>query len=840
MGLNANDTIATRAPFGNGVFWIWSAEGLTGVRPAQRSQTYQVRRFRRSFTVEQPEQCRLVAHVSADSRYRFFINGQAVGRGPAKGDIAHQFYETYDLSDLLVEGQNVLCALVMDYSPIATHGGPHDGAPASVVTLGGGFVVDAELECPRHGEQQSHQYLSTDTRWKVAIDQAYDFHADGCSFGTVTGLMEKFFAEDAPAGWTQPAFDDSGWEQASCLPAAVRFEERRDSPSPYGLLPRQIPHLEEDKVKHFKSAWLPGGKQAPACWQALLEGKGACEVAAGERINILVDGGRLTTAYPMLALSGGKGSRVRLRYAEALRRGWDEQPPVPMVGRKVDLSTVSVGYADNEIGWTLDPRGTLDGLYDEIHLSGGRLEYEPFHWRTYQFIQLEIEVGEEPLIVESLRSRFTAYPMELLSSFDCSDARLTSMIEQSWHTLRLCTHETFEDCPYYEQLQYSGDTQITAQLMMLMSGDARLVRQAILHFDWSRLPEGITRSAYPNRIFNVIPSWSLQWIAMVDDYHTYTGDRELVDQVWLGMQMVIGWFRSQKDEYGLPAKLRYWNHCDWSPMWDRGQPPGWDEGATCAMSSQYLMALRRMERMARVLGIEEAAERYGNEVRQVSQAINERFWSEQEGLFYDRPGGPELSQFSNAWAIYAGVPTPEQKTVLKRRFPHDHQLAPAAFFGRYFVFRALRELDCYERMLDLLEPWQQMLETGLSTWAEDLTYWRSLCHAWSASPALELFREVLGIQIHGGGAKVVVAPQPCGLLWAQGSVPHAQGEISVHWQVDEGTMTLEATVPKGVELTLRSPGGECWEVPEGGKSGCLFALPKSELDLPLGKEASVS
>ena len=53
------------------------------------------------------------------------------------------------------------------------------------------------------------------------------------------------------------------------------------------------------------------------------------------------------------------------------------------------------------------------------------------------------------------------------------------------------------DTPYYEQLQYVGDTRIQALISYTVAGDDRLGRQAIAAFDDSRIPEGITRSRYP-------------------------------------------------------------------------------------------------------------------------------------------------------------------------------------------------------------------------------------------------------------------------------------------------------------------------------------------------------
>ena len=88
--------------------WIWSAEGTHAVPPADQASPshYQVRYFRRTFAVADPAKSFLAVHVSADSRYVFHCNGVLVGRGPAKGDINHHFYDTYDLTPHLRRGRD--------------------------------------------------------------------------------------------------------------------------------------------------------------------------------------------------------------------------------------------------------------------------------------------------------------------------------------------------------------------------------------------------------------------------------------------------------------------------------------------------------------------------------------------------------------------------------------------------------------------------------------------------------------------------------------------------------------------------------------------------------------
>ena len=104
---------------------------------------------------------------------------------------------------------------------------------------------------------------------------------------------------------------------------------------------------------------------------------------------------------------------------------------------------------------------------------------------------------------------------------------LSKIWDVGWRTARLCAHETYMDTPYWEQLQYVGDTRIQALLSLYVGGDDRLVKNAIELFDESRMPDGLTQSRYPTMLPQIIPPFSLFWIGMMHDLYTWGGDDAL-------------------------------------------------------------------------------------------------------------------------------------------------------------------------------------------------------------------------------------------------------------------------------------------------------------------------
>ena len=260
---------------------------------------------------------------------------------------------------------------------------------------------------------------------------------------------------------------------------------------------------------------------------------------------------------------------------------------------------------------------TIVGVTDEFRPDGGeRRRFQTLWFRTYRYVQVEIETGDEPLRIHDLHGIFTGYPFELVARFDSDLAWLADMWEINWRGARLCAWETYFDTPYYEQLQYVGDTRIQALITLYMSGDDRLVRQAIEHFDLSRIPEGITASRYPSDLGQYIPTFSPIWVAMVHDYWMHRDDARVRPRLPpgdpRGPRLVRAAGRRDGHARSDPVvALRGLGHGV-----GRGVPPGGAEGHSTVISLQFVYALERAAELEEALGVPAQADHYRSLARE--------------------------------------------------------------------------------------------------------------------------------------------------------------------------------------------------------------------------------
>jgi hypothetical protein len=374
----------------------------------------------------------------------------------------------------------------------------------------------------------------------------------------------------------------------------------------------------------------------------------------------------------------------------------------------------------------------------------------------------------------------------------------------NWNGARIGAFETYMDTPYWEQLQYIGDTRIQSLISLYVAGDDRLMRQAIEHFDLSRIPEGLTTSRYPSSLTQIIPPFSLIYVAMVHDYFMHRDDPAFVRARLAGIRGILDWYARHIDSTGMLAAMPYWNYVDWTPRWDRGVPPRADTGHSTTISLLYVYALDRAAELEQALGMPGPAAEYGARASAVRAAARERAWDSARRLFRDSPDTISYSQQTNVLAILAdAVPRGMERAVMERVLS-DTTLTSASYYFSFYLLEALRKAGLADRYVEQLAPWQKMLALGLTSAPENPEPTRSDTHAWSAHPDYGLLATVLGVRPSSPGFRtVIIAPALGPLQHAEGRVPHPLGDIEVAF-VREGERGLRAdiTLPRGLSGEL--------------------------------------
>jgi alpha-L-rhamnosidase len=179
-------------------------------------------------------------------------------------------------------------------------------------------------------------------------------------------------------------------------------------------------------------------------------------------------------------------------------------------------------------------------------------------------------------------------------------------------------------------------------------------------------------------------------------------------------------------------------------------------------------------------------------------------------MYADISAKDAFSQHTNTLAILAGMIDGAPARDLALRILTEPGLAQTGLFFRFYVHQALAKVGEGDRYLDQLGDWRSMLDRGLTTFAEIVDHpgspSRSDCHAWSASPNIEVFRTVLGVDSSSPAFRTVsVRPHLGKLTSVTGAVPHPKGMIQVRIQNGIPKVTLPAGVTG--ELVW---GGKTW------------------------------
>jgi len=718
---------------------------------------YGVYHFRKNFDLAaRPES--FVVNVSADSRYKMYVNGNLASLGPAKGDVLNWNFETLDIAQYLQPGRNSIAVLVWnggEERPVAVMS--HDRTALLV-----------------QGNGPAEQVVNTDKTWSCLKSTAFtpaDVKVKGYY---ACGATDNFDASAYPWGWEQTSFDDSSWGGCREIVTAA-IKGSRDYRH-WRLVPRSVPVMESlpmrlSRVREAKGISVPAG--FPAQQKDIT-------IPANSSVELLLDNDVLTTGYPQLTFTGGKDAKIAVSYAEALFKN-DDISDRDKGDRNETEGKVFIGYTDTI---------TSDGGQDRT--------YEPLWWRTWRYIKLNVTTADEPLVLNDISAVSSMYPFKLASSFEAAGhPEYQHFIEVGWRTARLCAHETYMDCPYYEQLQYFGDSRIQAMITNYNTTDPWMVKHLIEQGRQSLCPDGITQSRYPGHISQYIPTFSLYWICTAHDYWMMRGDEEYLKTLLPAIRGVISWFEPYLAEDHSLCNLPYWIFCDWSGV-THGIFPKDKEGRIAFVDQLFIMTLQAAAEMEEHFGNKHIAADYAALEKTMRESFKAKYWDASRQIFADHCDMTSYSQHVNILAILSDTVTGQEASDLFLRILNDKSLLQCTVYYRYYLQMAMKKTGNGDLLLDSLQILEEQKAKGLTTIAEMPDPSRSDCHAWGSSMNIEFFRTVLGIDSAAPGfKKVVIAPSLGHLTEARGTMPHPDGEISASYQLKNGRLKAEIILPEG-------------------------------------------
>lgn len=727
--------------------WITSRHAV-----CQQTALY---RFQKQFQVENPASARLTIRISAEARYKLYLNGTLVSLGPCKGNDFARYYETVDLAPYLTEGENCLYADVLQLEE-------QYGAPVFVVSVERtgrlAFFMDGVLF---DGGKQTD--LSTKTPWQVCRLEGIDFVM--AEYSAYAGLREKAgpilageFSEAVPIGHTPDANID-----------ALSVNNYGEFCT-YPLYQRPIPQMFRTP-RTFVAATRPENGN-PTAFTVPANTTYVCELDAGE----------LTTGYLNFSAEGGKGAEMQVLYSECYEQ--------------FDGKEYSKNMRD-------DSTGVLRGDTDCFLPDGSTYTYETYWFRTFRYIQVTVTTKDEPLAITHIGYTETGYPLAVTGAFSSSDPTHQQMMDVSIRTLRRCMHETFEDCPYYEQLQYTMDSRLQMLFSYQLSADDRLARRCMEDFHASRIPEGLLQSRTPCIRRQVIPQFSLHFVFMVEDHLLYYGDIALAKRYLSTIDAVLNWFDAKRNAQGLVGRTGYWPYVDWVDGWELGVPTAQKSGALTVVNFIYATALNSAAHICEMIGRSGAD--YQRRADEILHAAKTYCYDSKRALYTDGPGIPLYSTHAQLWAVLAGAENP--KELITKAL--EENLCKPSYSMCFFLFRALEKANLYDLVEEKFDAWRLMLQKHCTTWVEDDVRERSECHGWGSAPVYEFAALRLGVRPAAiGYSEIQIAPYIRGLSHAEGTVATCKGDIHVKWTVKDGIFSLTADGPAYVPKRIVLPNGD--------------------------------
>lgn len=646
--------------------------------------------------------------ISADSRYKLWVNGHFVARGPARSYPHAQGVDHLDLTPYLQTGPNTLAVQV--YQPGYSHFSYiHRGMAGLLAHL----VVDG------------HSELATNPRWRTNRDVSFAATVPPVSI-YISGVEDRDL--NRADSWLDPTYDDSGWAAARLVAPVGGYPwtelQARSIPLlverdlPMSLVETRRGNVVEKSDIHLtlRESWLAA---SPHPIQADEDGWFNLTLAAEE------------TAFWAFDLGRGYSCQG---WAEVQAAGGQEQ--------------LAISYSEKMQGdapYLSDPETYCRvRMTDRYHLRPGSQVVEPFALRGGRLLLFQLVGPTASDFKVRFHARGAEYPLEVARPLTTSDPLLNNIIRFCEDTLRACLLDGFVDNPWRESAQWIGDALSDGLVMAAMSDDTRPLRRMLELAGQGAYPDGVLPSVLPSEAHAYcVVDFNFQWIELLNFYWNLSRDDGFVSRMWPTLVKMLERFGQDVNPDGLlisqPGRRLF---IDWSPA-SKNEP-------NAAYNLHFILALQQAVALATSSGAEAEANRWHEQAAALRSAARATFYT--QGRWYDDVEQTTFSQLTASLAVLVGVVKPDEaagllETIAARSLDLDDDHAPnkmvlASPYMHHRVFEALRQGGKSETVVEIIRRrWGRWVKAGYPTawenWNVDFPD-GSQCHGFSAHPRYHL------------------------------------------------------------------------------------------------------
>ena len=788
--------------------------------------------------------------ITAIDYFKLYVNGEFIGEGPPRNAPKLLSYDTFEVSDLLAAGENVIAVEVISARPRIGYADPEiaaDQRPA--------FAAQLEITYP----DGSSLTVVTDESWRIAPGPWHDMDANSAGDDRV----EVFEGKLEPRGWRQEGDVTSDWGratpiaavsadgqpypgrklQASILPRYLRTEHLPRAIARTGEVLQVMGDTRYSAAIQMATEFVrPLEKCAIDNEQALLadaEEVGPArirnqfpqsdlrsfytywdnysDVAALRNATMIIDFGKLMNAYIQLDVDGNEDAVIDIAWGQTL----------------IDGRVLPLLYTRQAADKQGKPNAQLAARY---YLAEGRQQWETFHWQNFRYLQLTFRRLDRPLKLHRIAAVRSFQPLERRGSFRSSDSFLDELVTANVNTLEAASYDLFMDNTIREKQVWGGDiSDGSVSTCLAAFGDVPILRRYITIFCDAQLPSGALPQLGTHRREGPILAHQIRTAIWMAEYGLWCNNQasyraKVLPTIGRFLEFLV----SISNEDGLLAAKVPAGRAPGPPS---PAPPGggrnWvdhvyglqPKDVSVPVNLFHVLLLRKAAIAFESYGEASSAAEYRSRAEMLRRRILAHYWDESQGLYLDGTlhGVPNttFSEHANYLALLEGLGGNGRADRILAALNHPSQVGKIVQAGPPFMLwppAALFSLGQATAAFEIVrQRYSRFFKSGVGTLWEEWSYliggngwgsrYRSVAQNGAGSPAWLMATEVLGIKPSAHGfEEFTVQPQRGDLEWAQGVVPSPAGDVQVSWRMEAaGRYSLKVSVPMGTMARVHLP-----------------------------------